>query len=143
MKKFFYLMSLCLGLFAGAAVMTSCGDDDLEGGEIKAGITEKGNTLTLTYKNAYATCTETATFDSNDKCIKYIEATTYSSKDVANQAWDAEMQYVDADEKARYKKDGKTITYDATEEFKGVSKSEIRQYMERFLEEVKQWNEQY
>lgn len=28
MKKFFYLMSLCMCMFAGAAVMTSCGDDD-------------------------------------------------------------------------------------------------------------------
>lgn len=28
MKKFFYLMSLCLCMLAGTAVMTSCGDDD-------------------------------------------------------------------------------------------------------------------
>ncbi len=30
MKKLFYLMSLCLCMFAGAAVMTACGDDDEE-----------------------------------------------------------------------------------------------------------------
>ena len=39
MKKFFYLMSLCLCMFAGVAVMSSCGsDDDVE---IDSGIGQK------------------------------------------------------------------------------------------------------
>ena len=97
----------------------------------------------LTAKVASYTFTETATFDSNDLCIKFIEQETYPSKDYANAAWE-EYKAEEADdpaEWAKYSKDGKTITYDATEDWKGKSKEEVRQYMEWMLEEYKHWNE--
>lgn len=141
MKKFFYLMSLCLCMFAGVALMTSCGDDDIDDidpGDVKieTGITEKGNTLTITFSNSYYTYMEVATFDSDDKCIKYIEKEIYPNKETANAAWEAyKAEYQDEpDEWKKYSKDGKTITHDATEEYKGASKAEIRQYMEQMLE---------
>ncbi len=141
MKKFFYLMSLCLCMFAGVALMTSCGDDDLDDIdpddiEIKAGITEKGNTLTVSFSNGFYTYQEIATFDSNDKCIKYVEKEIYPNKETANQAWDAyKAEYKDKpEEMAKYSKDGKTITHDATEKYKGASKAEIRRNMEEMLE---------
>jgi hypothetical protein len=142
MKKFFYLMSLCLCMFAGVAVMTSCGDDDdeLNPGEIsyKTGITEKGNTLQLTI-TAGSVYTEryTATFGSDDKCIKFIEEMIYSKKDYADLEWQAiQAEYQQMpDELKKYSKDGKTITIDETETWKGRSRSEVREYFEMIQEE--------
>ncbi len=137
MKKFFYLMSLCLCMFAGVAVMSSCGSDDdveIDSGSIdniKVGITENGNTMSLTTGvNGGYMDVITATFDSNDVCIKCVEKMTFSSKDIANQTWDALMAELDGEEKARYSKDGKTITIDMTEEFKGFSRADVRDAFE-------------
>ena len=70
MKKFFYLMSLCLCMFAGVAVMTSCGDDDDEvvnnGGKDNGG-NVKGS-YTLDYK-----VTSYGNLDSSEKdALNYI-----------------------------------------------------------------------
>lgn len=147
MKKFFYLMSLCLCMFAGVAVMTSCGDDDIDdidpdNIEFKVGITEKGNTLTFTAKTSYYTYVEIATFDSNDKCTKFLEQEIYPSKDYANAAWEAyKAEYKDdPDDWKKYSKDGKTITYDDTEDWAGKSKAEIRSYMEEEQKYFEQYN---
>ena len=62
MKKFFYLMSLCLCMFMGAVALSSCGDDaddiidDLEDGNItttaSVSIGDNKDVLVVTYKNA-------------------------------------------------------------------------------------------
>ena len=137
MKKFFYLMSLCLCMFAGMAVMSSCGSDkddeidDPENVEFKTGITETSSTMSLSMSvGGVYTDVITATFDSNDVCIKCVEKMTFSSKDIANQTWDALMAELDDEEKARYSKDGKTITIDMTEEFKGFSRADVRDAFE-------------
>ena len=141
MKKFFYLMSLCLCMFMGAATLSSCGDDDLDIKNVQTGITENGNTITLSfnYYNIY-TQISTATFDDNGLCIKYIDQMNYSSKDACNTAWDL-LQSVnagDTEELAKYSKSGKTITYDDTEYFKGWTKTQVRQYFERELKEAQE-----
>ena len=65
MKKFFYLMSLCLCMFMGASVLTSCGDDDEEVVNIDGNV--KG-IYTLDYK-----VTDYGNLDSSDKeALKYI-----------------------------------------------------------------------
>lgn len=65
MKKFFYLMSLCLCMFMGASVLTSCGDDDEEVVNIDGNV--KG-IYTLDYK-----VTDYGNLDSSDKeAVKYI-----------------------------------------------------------------------
>ena len=65
MKKFFYLMSLCLCMFAGAAVMTSCSDDDDE-------VVDKGGNVKGTYTLDYKV-TNNGNLDSSDQeDLKYI-----------------------------------------------------------------------
>lgn len=55
MKKFFYLMSLCLCMFMGAAALSSCGDDDDNttpgGGDNNGG--NGGNTTTELTENYF------------------------------------------------------------------------------------------
>ena len=134
-------MSLCLCMFAGVAVMSSCGDDDdIDDLNLKTGITEKGNTLTLTVNSSYYTETMTATFDDNDLCTKFITKEIYKSKDVADAAWATyKAEYEGDDEWKCFSKDGKTITIDETEYFKGQSKQEIRQYFESVKDEVDEY----
>ena len=147
MKKFFYLMSLCLCMFAGVAVMTSCGDDDDEldpsDVNVKTGITEKGNTMTLAAKTAAYQYTLEATFDSNDLCTKMIETETYSSSSAANAAWEAyKANYASMpSEWAKYKKDGRSIICDYTDDWKGKSKAEVRQYFEWMKEELDHYSQ--
>lgn len=67
MKKFFYLMSLCLCMLAGTAVMTSCGDDDDDDEEVVDNGNVKG-TYTLDYK-----VTDYGNLDSSEKeALKYM-----------------------------------------------------------------------
>ena len=93
MKKFFYLMSLCLCMFAGAAVMTSCGDDDDDevvnnGGNVKG-------TYTLDYK-----VTSYGNLDSSEK-----DALNYMMKNlICDGEWeDATLDEVTEDVKATIK----------------------------------------
>ena len=93
MKKFFYLMSLCLCMFAGVAVMTSCGDDDDDevvnnGGNVKG-------TYTLDYK-----VTSYGNLDSSEK-----DALNYMMKNlICDGEWeDATLDEVTEDVKATIK----------------------------------------
>ncbi len=149
MKKIFYLMSLCLCMFAGVALMTSCGDDDdidPDDVEIKSGITDKGNQLIMSTKVPSYSLTATATFDGNTDdalCIKFISKETYSSSAAADYVWDEYKKHSDYAEDIAaglLKKDGKSIIYDETEDFKGETKAQIRTYMERIKAEYDAWN---
>ncbi|MBO4612764.1 MAG: hypothetical protein J5671_06295 [Bacteroidaceae bacterium] len=128
MKKFFYLMSLALCMFMGAAALSSCGDDEL----VPATISEdtKANTLTVQYDGGGCVTKYVATFDSNDKCIKYLEYETYSSKDEAKEEyeWGGKGN-------PKITLDGKSIIYDRTDEYKGKSKEEIRAYFQSIVDE--------
>ena len=91
MKKFFYLMSLCLCMFMGAAVMTSCSNDDEE-------VVDNGNVkgiYTLDYK-----VTDYGNLDSSDKeALKYIMENL-----ICDDEWeDATLDEVTEDVKASIK----------------------------------------
>ena len=141
MKKFFYLMSLFLCMFAGVAVMTSCGDDDDELGpeDVKSEIKETDNTLQMTIKvgSAY-TERYTATFDSNDLCIKFIEEYIYSDSKYADQEWKTiQDSFADMPEVLeKYSRNGKTIVHDDTDSWAGIPRSDVRTYFEMVKEEL-------
>jgi len=91
MKKFFYLMSLCLCMFAGAAVMTSCSNDDEE-------VVDNGNVkgiYTLDYK-----VTDYGNLDSSEQeALKYIMENL-----ICDDEWeDATLDEVTEDVKASIK----------------------------------------
>ena len=91
MKKFFYLMSLCLCMFMGAAVVTSCSNDDEE-------VVDNGNVkgiYTLDYK-----VTDYGNLDSSDKeALKYIMENL-----ICDDEWeDATLDEVTEDVKASIK----------------------------------------
>lgn len=136
MKKLFCLMSLCLCLFAGTALIVSCSSDDEPAiKEVEAGITDDGNTLTLVYENGAATRSEIATFDDEGLCIKFIEQDVYPNKSLANTEWDyLKEEFKDyPDEWKLYSRKGNTITYDATEKWEGSPKADVRKYMDELL----------
>ena len=84
-----------------------------------------------------------ATFDGNDLCTKMIETETYSSSSAANAAWEAyKANYASMpSEWAKYKKDGKSIICDYTDDWKGKSKAEVRQYFEWMKEELDHYSQ--
>ena len=91
MKKFFYLMSLCLCMFMGAAVMTSCSNDDEE-------VVDNGNVkgiYTLDYK-----VTDYGNLDSSEQeALKYIMENL-----ICDDEWeDATLDEVTEDVKASIK----------------------------------------
>ena len=121
MKKFLILAVVAL------AALVSCGSDD----EWSAKITETDNTLTLVMDDpTLCKTTWTATFDSEDLCIKYIEEEKYYDKEEADYEWS------DAREKdPTWTRNGKTITHDATAKHLGETRAKIRAYFETFLGE--------
>ncbi len=99
MKKFFYLMSLCLCMFMGASVLTSCGDDDEEVVNIDGNV--KG-IYTLDYK-----VTDYGNLDSSDKeALKYIMENL-----ICDDEWeDATLDEVIEDVKATIKAQEKGVS---------------------------------
>ena len=138
MKKFFYLMSLCLCMFMGAVALSSCGDDaddiidDLEDGNItttaSVSIGANKDVLVITYKNAW-TETHTALF-TNDECTSYIVVYDFKSETLADAMW------ADAKDEDGYTRNSKKkITYDSTETFEGTPKSVMDQVFNSMAEE--------
>ena len=134
-------------MFMGALCLTSCGDDDkddiddiiddIEQGNLKptTKFEEKGNQmiLTITWKNV-DTQVQTATFQ-NDLCVSYIVKDTYASSKLADEAWKEAQKEPDY---AQYvTRDGKTITQDISEDFKGLPKEILRSIMQNMAEEMK------
>lgn len=143
MKKYFMMAAL---MCMGALCLTSCGDDDkdeiddiiddVEQGTLKptTKFEEKGNQmiLTITWKNV-DTQVQTATLQ-NDICESYIVKDTYASTKLADEAW-KEVQK-DKDYAQYVTRDGKTITQDLTEEFKGLPKEVLRGVMQNMAQEM-------
>lgn len=131
----------------GALCLTSCGDDDkddiddiiddIEQGTLKptTKFEEKGNQmiLTITWKNV-DTQVQTATFQ-GEECVSYIVKDTYANNTLADEAW-KEVQK-DKDYAQYVTRDGKTITQDLTEDFKGMPKEVVRSFMQNMAEEMK------
>ena len=137
MKKFFYLMSLCLCMFMGATLVTSCGDDDeeekltIEMSSLTDGTVESGNTIKHTFlyssKLAYLF---TVTFDDNEKCNSFIQQFVYASVADAQQAWTKEKE--DIDDPENWSISSNVITWNRTDEFKGDTKQDIRDILGNF-----------
>lgn len=126
MKKIVSLISVCL---AFCLAVNSC--DKLLGFGGEPTIKEDGNTLILTYYyDGMSTCENIATFDDADLCIKYIEKETFKKKSDCDEEWE-----YGPSSNPKYTREGNTIIYDNTDEFKGKTKQEIRAYFEKWLED--------
>jgi len=137
MKKFFYLMSLCLCMFMGASVLTSCGDDDDDKVAInmatlkEEGVVENGNTLQKTIVDEdYATIL-TATFDNDGKCNSFIIQYVFPSAAYAQLYWAANQDDEEyKDEPENWSITSNVITYNCTEYYKGRTKRDIKEALE-------------
>lgn len=140
MKKFFYLLSLCLCMFVGGVTLSSCGDDtddiidDLENGNIKATakltIGENKDVLVVTYKGAYSE-THTALFNDADKCTSYIVVYDFESSKLCDEMWK------ECKDEEEYTRNGsKKITADHSDEFAGYPKSAVDQVFKSMKQQI-------
>ena len=123
MKKFFYLMSLCLCMFMGASVMTSCGDDDeekvaIDMSKLQPGTVEEGNTLQKTVIYSDHALILTATFDNDGKCTSFTQQFIFDSAAVAQQAWANDFKEDVEDDPENWSITSNVITWNRTEEIK-------------------------
>jgi len=135
MKKYLYLLMLAL---TPALSFTACGDDDEDLDDIdpddvtivKPVLKDSGNTITFTYGESYGsykfTITEEYNFQ-NDICVSARITETYPNETLAKEA---ENGYIEGGDASKISRKGKTITYDCTEEFKGMSKQEIKEMLQ-------------
>lgn len=131
MKKFFYLMCLCL--FACVAVMTSCNKEkpEIEMSSLKEGTVEDGNTITHVFIND----TEyvflfTATFDSNGKCDSFLHQIVYVSVAAAEKGLPKWQEEINDPENLSIKSN--VITWNRTARFKGQSRQDILDFFQNW-----------
>ena len=133
--KFFGML---FAAFALSFTATSCGDDDvddiikdIENGQVKASAelkkSDKELVLTIKYPGAY-TQVSTAKF-SNKLCTEYILVSTFASDALADVAWN-EWNSDEDKGSVNAKRNGKTITVDLSDEFKGLSYDLVLSIME-------------
>ena len=139
MKKFFYLMSLCLCMFMGASVLTSCGDDDddkivINPGTLQEGVVEEGNIIKATAVEDGIAYVITAIFDADNKCTSFVQQYVFASVAAAQQAW-AEFQKEEGIEEEKVAITGNVISWDRTKEFEGRSKNELSREIPMLLED--------
>ena len=137
MKKFFYLMSLCLCMFMGASVLTSCGDDDeekvaIDMSKLQPGTVEEGNTLQKTVIYSDHALILTATFDNDGKCTSFTQQFVFDSAAVAQEAWTAYENDGEFEDVENWSMTSNVITHDFTERFKGSSKQDVKDFFENF-----------
>lgn len=133
MKKFMFFCLMALGCMAS---FSSCGDDDDDeivnnGGDVavrKAELKETSNQLILTYAMSYngVTVNEkwTCTFDGETLVSSYIEI-TYPNESMAKLAYDEAVA-----NEAKVTLKGKTISVDTTDEYKDMTRTQIKVAME-------------
>lgn len=141
-------------LFAASALSftaTSCGDEDdiediiedMENGNYKAtaDLKKSSNELVLTikYPGVYTEVT-TAKFR-DDKCVSYIMKMTYASDKLADAAWEEAKEESEDVDLGSIKRDGKTITWDLTEEMEGMSYDYALQIMQAQKDAVERGND--
>ena len=137
MKKLFYLMTVCLCVIMGAVTLNSCSQESLLGlfmGKSEPTTLEedtKENTLTLSFDGGDCLSKWIATFDDKDLCVKFLQIDTYKKKADADEEW----EWGGYENNPKYSKDGKTITYDATDEYRGKTKAEIRKKFQEIVDE--------
>ncbi len=134
MKRIVKIITIALLAVFTMNTASSCGElgdildntDDTEYGDIETGWTEKGNKLIYKISLDYilGKYTQVMTFEfSGETCIKATIEYIWSSDLLAQSFYES----LDEDERAKAKLSGKTITMDATDDFKGMSKSEIKE----------------
>ena len=132
MKKFFYLMCLCL--FASVAVMTSCNKEEkpeIEMSSLKEGTTENGNTIQHVFINdTQYVFLFTATFDSNNKCDSFLHQVVYVTVALAQEKLPVWQEEFDDPDNVSIKSN--VITCDRTASFKGKSKQDILDFFENW-----------
>ena len=132
MKKFFYVMCLCL--FASVAVMTSCNKEEkpeIEMSSLKEGTTENGNTIQHVFINdTQYVFLFTATFDSNDKCDSFLHQVVYVTVALAQEKLPVWQEEFDDPDNVSIKSN--VITWDRTASFKGKSKQDILDFFQNF-----------
>ena len=132
MKKFFYLMCVCL--FASVAVMTSCNKEEkheIEMSSLEKGTHENGNTVThVVIRNNEFALLFTATFDDNNKCNSLLQQYVYATNAAAEKAWPEWQEDINDPEHLSIKSN--VITWNRSEEFKGKSKTEVIEFVQNF-----------
>ena len=132
MKKFFYVMCLCL--FASVAVMTSCTKEEkpeIEMSSLQKGTTENGNTIQHVFINdSQYVFLFTATFDSNDKCDSFLHQVVYVTVALAQEKLPVWQEEFDDPDNVSIKSN--VITWDRTASFKGKSKQDILDFFQNF-----------
>lgn len=132
MKKFFYVMCLCL--FASVAVMTSCNKEEkpeIEMSSLKEGTTENGNTIQHVFINdTQYVFLFTATLDSNNKCESFLHQVVYVTVALAQEKLPVWQEEFDDPDNVSIKSN--VITWDRTASFKGKSKQDILDFFQNF-----------
>ncbi len=134
MKSIVKFISLAFVTAFAFIATTSCdglgnlmnNDGNLEYGELESGWTEQGNKLIYKISLNYVLgkYTQVMTFEfSGDKCAKATTEYVWSSEVLAKSFYDS----LDEVEKAKAKLSGKTISIDMTDDFKEMSKDEIKE----------------
>ena len=133
---------MLMGLMVlGCMTFGACGDDDDNSGEqggngtevtvTKPEIKETANQLVLTYtmvtKGGSCNVKWTCDFE-GDKLVKSIMTQTFSKESDARASFEAYK--ADPEDAGEYSLNGKTITVDNTEQYKGESKQVIKMTME-------------
>lgn len=135
MKKYLFM---CL-MAAVCFTFTSCGDkeepetngnentENTSGGN--ANFYELTNRLRLTYTskvyNISIDNTWVCEFE-NDVCTSSVMTMTYPNANLAQQAYEDAVNGKSADDKTEYSINGKVVTADTTEEYRGKSKQVIK-----------------
>ena len=132
MKKFFYLIGLCL--FASVAVMTSCNKEEkpeIEMSSLKEGTTENGNTIQHVFINdTQYVFLFTATLDSNNKCESFLHQIVYVTVALAQEKFPVWQEEFEDPENVSIKSN--VITWNRTKSFKGQSKQDILDFFQNF-----------
>ncbi len=117
LAKIFLAIVLTL---ASTTMFTSC-FGLLDPDNYEYGWTEDANKLT--YKVGVGIYTIELIFEfENDVCVKATEKISFSSASLARAFYDE----LDSEEKAEYKLSGKTLTCDITEDYRGLTKAQIK-----------------
>ncbi len=130
-------MSLCLCMFMGASVLTSCGDDDEEKlainlSSLKNDVKETDNSLQKTVVYSDYALILTAAFDNDGKCTSFTQQFVFPSSALAQEAWTAYENDGEFEDVENWSMTSNVITHDFTERFKGSSKQDVKDFFENF-----------
>ena len=90
-------------------------------------------TYSRTMNNMTITTTWTCYFDDNNICTSSKMETTFPTAELAKLSYDETIADLDENEDpGKYSVNGKVVTYDSTDDYKGQSKDVIKAAMQAF-----------